>query len=330
MIASRTAEDGAPKRGLGPPGDALRVSGTRLGDVERADGCPIEVLFVWALFLLDAVAICVTYSRVPPVELYHVSHAGLAGGASRVLVFSNFPLALVSIAILGVLPYRGGRDPLWRLAVVAGALCCAVFWPGIVDQADLDARPVNAIAAVGVLLASVVTIAFAWRGVQLRGWHRSDTGRIAVAVPLVLLSSPWIAAELGFFLDGVPGLGSIFQTGKHIANVHDLPAFPPAVHHGHHHGLDGLLLALTALILSRALAGVRRGTARNVATAYLALMFCYGIGNIANDGWLEQVVKRGWTKWEIPSVLEPRLTVAWGIIAASGALLYLFTRARDT
>jgi hypothetical protein len=275
------------------------------------------------------VAICVTYSRVPPAELYHVSRAGLAGGASRVLVFSNFPVALVAIAILGVLPFRRDGDRLSRVAVVAGALCCAVFWPGVVDQANLDARPVNAIAAAGVVLALIATIGIARRGVQRRGWHRGDTVRIAVAVPLVLLSAPWIAAELGFFLDGVPGLGSFFQTGKHIANPNGLPAFPPAVHHGHHHGLDGLLLVVAALILSRALPGIRGRRRRNLEAAYLALMFCYGVGNIANDGWLEQIVKRGWTAWQIPSVLEPRLTVAWGLIVVSAALIYVLTRARD-
>ena len=34
----------------------------------------------------------------------------------------------------------------WRGAAIASVvLCAAVFWPGVVNQDDLDARPVNAI-----------------------------------------------------------------------------------------------------------------------------------------------------------------------------------------
>ncbi|HEY8777402.1 MAG TPA: hypothetical protein VIM33_13135 [Gaiellaceae bacterium] len=43
-------------------------------------------------------------------------------------------------------------------------------------------------------------------------------------------------------------------------------------------------------------------------------MFCYGVGNFANDFWIEQVVKRGWASWEIPDVAVPRLSVAWSLI----------------
>jgi hypothetical protein len=52
-------------------------------------------------------------------------------------------------------------------------------------------------------------------------------------------------------------------------------------------------------------------------------MFCYGIGDIANDWWLEQVVKRGWTLWEVPDVTTPKASVAWGLIVAAAALLWI-------
>jgi hypothetical protein len=34
-------------------------------------------------------------------------------------------------------------------------------------------------------------------------------------------------------------------------------------------------------------------------------MLAYGIGNLVNDDWLEQVVKRGGTNHEVPSLLTP-------------------------
>src|SRR3954469_24290490 len=166
----------------------------------KGDGEPLprEVAVVWALFLLDAVAILVTYSRLPAHELYHVSGSGLRGGSSRVLVDSNFPTALVAIAILLVL-----LDSLTRLRAASAAgivLCLPVFWPGVVDEANLDARPVNAVAGLGVLVALVLSVRCAFGG-----WSRGVRGdgfRDVVGTAGVLLALPWLFAELGFFLDG--------------------------------------------------------------------------------------------------------------------------------
>jgi hypothetical protein len=125
---------------------------------------------------------------------------------------------------------------------------------------------------------------------------------------LLVAALPWLAADLGLYSNGVPLLGKLFQSGQVLPERPGLPTFGPAVHHGHHHGMDGVLLVLTALLLSR------RVGRRPVLAAYLSLMFCYGVANFANDFWIEQVVKRGWTSWEIPSVTEPRLSVAWSLI----------------
>jgi hypothetical protein len=63
-------------------------------------GLPAEVIAVGLLFAAVGVEIFVTYARLPAHELYHVSESGLAGGAGRVLVFLNFPIALVAIPVL--------------------------------------------------------------------------------------------------------------------------------------------------------------------------------------------------------------------------------------
>ena len=291
--------------------------------VNASDGrapLPLEFVVVWLLFVVDAVAILVTYSRVPAHELYHVSHSGLAGGASRVVVFSNFSTALAAIAILALLADRlPGR--VWQGTAAAGvALCAAVFWPGVVDQADLDAKPVNAVAAAGVLVALALT-AVAGRP-RWAGRQSGDRVRVVVGLVALFVGLPWLAAEAGRFLDGVPLLGHLFQTGKHPPNAAGLPPFPPSVHHGHHHGMDGVLLLLTALLLSRVVPSVRRRWLRVAVGLYVALMACYGIGNIGNDFWIEQVNKRGWTSWQFPDVLRPKLTIAWGVIVVATAALY--------
>jgi hypothetical protein len=273
---------------------------------------PLEVMLVWALFVLDAAAMLVTYSRLPAAELYHVSGSGLEGGLSRVLVFSNFPAALVAIAILLILLDRLGR---LRLVAVAGiVLCTPVFWPGVVDEANLDARAVNAIAGVGVLVALLLSARLAYDG-----WspsRRGDGLRIVVAAGAVLVSLPWLAAEAGLFLDRVPLLGWLFETGRYRARGAEV-----AVHHGHHHGLDGLLLLLTALLLSRVGPTMRTQGLRLLLGAYLALMTAYGLGNMANDFWTEQIWKRGWTDWQFPDLLQPAVSVGWGLIVLGAAVL---------
>jgi hypothetical protein len=277
---------------------------------------------VWTLFLLVTTEILVTYSRLPAAELYHVSGTGLQGGASRALVFLDFPLALVAIAILALLYPRLRTRGAKVLSAAGIALCSVIFWPGVVKESDLDARPINALPAFGVLAALAITIAAGrLERPAAAPRQRWDRFRVAVAVLTLVLAVPWLAADLGLSFEGVPILGSIYQTGELRAQPH-VSELHPAVHHGHHHGMDGVLLVLSALVLSRLLAGLESGRLRLALGAYLALMLSYGAGNLANDFWLEQVVKRGWADWEIPGVITPRPSVAWGVIVAAAAVAW--------
>jgi hypothetical protein len=144
----------------------------------------------------------------------------------------------------------------------------------------------------------------------------------------LFFAAPYVAAELGFFLDGVPLHGWIFLTGAKrpepgAGYVH------AAVHHGHHHGLDGFLLTATALLLSRLVGGIRRPILRTLTAVYLALLLVYGLTNQAQDLWTEQIVKRGWTSWDIPDVLQPSASAAWAAMIACGLAIYvLFFRPR--
>jgi len=76
------------------------------------------------------------------------------------------------------------------------------------------------------------------------------------------------------------------------------------------------------LILSRLVGAIRGRWLRGIFGAYIALMLCYGVGNIANDAWLEQIVKRGWTVWEVPDVTTPKASPAWGVILLGAAALW--------
>jgi hypothetical protein len=268
-----------------------------------------ELVVVLLLLGLMLAAVMATYARLVPRLLYNVSGTGVRAGLSRVVVDLNFPGALVALAVLAVI---AGRLRGWaRSAALAAALLCVGFAvPGVVRQSDLDARWINAIPATGVAVVFVLSL-LADGPVSPRR-ARGDWLRILIATVLSILAAPWIAAELGFYLDGVPLLGWLFQTGR-LVSFHN--PLHPAVHHGVHHGLQGLLLVLTALLLSRL-------PCSNPARAFLALLLAYGVANIANDDWLEQIVERGWSRYPLPSVLSLTANWLWLAVLATGAAVY--------
>jgi hypothetical protein len=294
------------------------------GIVDRFHRQP-ELVAVWALVLLVGVAVLVTYSRVPPTELYNVSHSGLAGGASRLVVFLGFPVSMVAFAIVPVaydLAATPRRRSLLALAGVAAiALCATIAIPGVLKESDLDAKWRNAPAAIGVGLALLVTVAAVANRLAPAAprWARADTARLLVALALLVCAAPWIAAELGVYLPG-----HFFLTGQIRPFAGEGGhALGPAVHHGDHHGLSGVELALAAIALSRVVPRMQRTWRRPLAALYLSLLLVYGLANALQDFWLEQVVKRGWTTSQIPSLLHPSLSFAWGAMLIAAAVVFL-------
>jgi hypothetical protein len=276
-----------------------------------------EVGLVWALFALAAVAIFVTYARLPPADLYHTSVDGLAGGAGRTLVFLNYPAGLAAIALIFICADRlAGRRPRLAPALAAAgvALCLVVVLPGVVDQGDLDARIMNVLPAFGVAVALGLTVV-----VRPRGWARSAPGdrlRAGLGIALVVLAVPWMFAEAGFY---APDPIYADELPKATTGEDTLAA----VHLGFHHGTAGVELALTALLLSRTLSGFRHRRLALVTSCYLALMLAYGVANAVQDGWGEQVVKRGWTDAAIPSVIRPQPSLWWALILVEAAAVWL-------
>jgi hypothetical protein len=272
----------------------------------------------------------VTYARLPVAELYNVSDSGVAAGAGRALVFLNYPTALVAIALLAVVAVRL-RGRLALVAALGAALCAVVFWPSVVEQSDLDAKPANALPALGVLIALVLTgVALARGGIgasrQFGGvW---DVVRAVLAAILILGSLPWLSGELGFYLDDVPSLGSLFMSGEPRPE----PGHPnlTAVHLGHHHGMDGTLLALAALALSRVVGDIPGRLLRGLFGFYVALMLVYGLANAVQDFWLEQLVKRGTTSLRIPSMIVPEVSWAWAALLLAALVIHFAARGVGT
>jgi hypothetical protein len=281
-----------------------------------------EIWLVWLLFGLATVAVLETYWRIPPAELWKVHNSGFVGGIGRAFVFVGFSPA---VAAFGVLPIVADRleDPRADLlAVLAAALCATVAF--VQTPSHLDPKWSNTWPVVGVVLAVVLTAWASLRGRReiVRTSRTGDRVRLVLGGVTLFLAAPYIAAELGFHLDGVPLLGWIFQTGK-IAPEPGSGHLHATVHYGHHHGFDGFALVVAALLLSRLLGGIRRPGLRTLTAAILALMLVYGLTNQLEDLWIEQVTKRGWTDWRIPNVLFPSVSLAWAAMLVAAAAIYV-------
>lgn len=278
-----------------------------------------EALAVWVACAVTAVLVWITYSRVPPGETYNVSHDGLAGGLSRLVTHLNYPIALVAIALTFVATAALPRAA-WRVAGPAIALCVLV--PFVVDQSDLDARWVNAGPTVGVAAAFGLSVAATRRaGAAFQPALPGDSVRLAIAGVTLVLSLPWLAALAGFHLPGDVFMGEEpFRTSEGMIEA--------AVHLGTHHGLYGGLLLLTAVATSRVVPAGRG--LRWALLACTAALAGYGSVNLVQDLWLEQVVKRGWAEWRIPSALLPgadAITAVWLGVAVVALLLIRYERA---
>jgi hypothetical protein len=284
-----------------------------------------EALWIWGVIGVLTLAVFTTYARFPVSEFYNVSIDGLAGGLSRALVLSNFPIAFMAIALMGIavarlfaVPGAPGRYERWLvggLALVATVM--SLMTALVVTQSNLDAKPGNAIPAVGVLIAFGLTVFAVWRtgtGPR-RDWSRGDSLRAITIAVLAFIALPWILADLGVLIGDIPVIGSIFMSKEVVAGESLV-----AVHLGHHHGLDGALFAIFAIILIRPLGQVR-GRLRWPLTIYVAFMLVYGVTNMVQDFWGEQLVKRGTTTTEFPSMILPKLTLAWGLAVIATALV---------
>src|SRR5919197_5577321 len=92
----------ASKRGQVP----ARPESVAATDASRQRPGLNEVYAVWLLFALAAVAVFVTYWRLPPNELWRVTQSGPAGGAGRAFVFLSYSAALATIAVVAIVVDR--------------------------------------------------------------------------------------------------------------------------------------------------------------------------------------------------------------------------------
>jgi hypothetical protein len=204
-------------------------------------------------------------------------------------------------------------------ALASLPLCAWVARPGVVSEEHIDARATNAAPVAGVAIAFGLTLAAARDPDARRAAPVGDADRLRAlgAAGAAALALPWALADVGLYVDRLPALGRVFIGSQPTPGRPDLAS----VHFGHHEGMDGVLLALSAVALARPLPALPRGFRRLVAP-YIALMLTYGAAVAAGDAWHEQVVKRGLARRNLPNVLRPAPTRAWAGLLAATALVW--------
>ena len=183
-LAPGQVVDGAADRHASPEGraaDDRRAPGGMSAGDDPGPGLA-EALALWATLAVLCVLAWITYARLPARDFYNVSGTGVRAGASRVLVLLGWPISIIAIALLAIAVDRlladdtlgrGARRLVVVLRVGSLGLCLTIVWPGVVNQDNLDAKPSNALAAIGVALALALTL---W-GLARRGVGRSPAPR---------------------------------------------------------------------------------------------------------------------------------------------------------
>lgn len=286
-------------------------------------GVPAEIVALWLLFAGVCVEVLVAYTKTKPGELIGVPRTGLSVAVTDAIGFLAFPTGLIAVGVAIAIGNRLRGATAWIAAACAVAVAVAFIAPGIAESEEVEVvlNFPRVVAAVGVITLMALTFHAATADgiARFSPSRRGDFVRVAIAGTIVFGALPWFAADLTLSLDRVPGLSRVFLTDV-LRSEPGRAGLNPAVHDGHHHGMDGALLALAAIAFSRLIGGLRRW--RRVALAAVAgFLFAYGSANALQDFWLEQVVKRGASNFLFPKMMAPSLGVPFMLIVAAATLL---------
>jgi hypothetical protein len=282
-----------------------------------------EAVVLWGLYAVDLALI----AAAPRRRRDPASGVGAPSARRRVAAFVAHPLAPAAVP-LGLLaacraaPDRGGR--------FGGAtLALGMALPGVARR-TLGRRERGVGPALGATAAALALTAAAIYRAGVGGFaprRRGDGVRLALGGGLAVAALAWLLADLGVYAGDVLGLRRVFLSRQRLPPG----ARGPAVHLGHHHGLDGALLAWTGLALSRQVPAVPTRPARDGLGLLLSGMTLYGLARAAEDAWYEQVVKRGWTRRRLPRLVadgRPESPGAWAaLLGLSVAVRFVTARA---
>ncbi len=270
-----------------------------------------EVISVWAAYTAIAVAISLTERRRQAIN------GPWEAAGSPVLAFTAHPWSLAAVPQATI---AWARLPVeMRAAASTRAAIAGIVGGSLVASRRPPGRPRLAVESGGVAIvvaAATMTGEAIWQAGcrSAAAPAPGDRLRLGLAQTLVLSSVPWILADLGLYSGDFPGLRRLFLSRETPISPGEV-----AVHLGHHHGMDGTLLALTALALSRPLHSMRHDRVRAGLSLSLSMLLVYGLSRTVEDFWNEQVVKRGRAHRKPPIIVRqgrPEGRWAWVALGA--------------
>jgi len=210
-----------------------------------------------------------------------------------------------------------------RAAATTRAAIAGMIGGSLVASQRPAGRPRLAVEPVGVAIvvtSGALTGEALWRAGSGSAVAPApgDRLRVALAQTLVASSVPWILADLGLYSGDLPVLRRLFLSRETPISPGEV-----AVHLGHHHGMDGTLLALTAMALSRPLHSLPHDRVQAGLSLSLSMLLVYGLSRTVEDFWNEQVVKRGRARRKPPIIVRqgrPEGRWAWLALGA-GAMV---------
>lgn len=251
-----------------------------------------EAGWLWGLYATEAAAIfAFNARRAGPTT------GGAGAGERGVALFLRHPLAPAVVPLGSLALIRVGRRE------APGALGRALALGGVVTVSAAAWTAAGAAIAAGGGAAGLALSAEAVRRRGVGGIappRRGDRLRLVIGGGLLAVALPWVFADLGLYVGDFPVLGAAYLSRQRPPRGTGCPA----VHIGHHHGMDGALLAWTGLALSRQLPAVSHDRLRGALSSGLAGMTVYGVARASEDAWYEQVVKRGWTARRLPGLVR--------------------------
>lgn len=284
-----------------------------------------EALSLWTLYAADLLAIARTTAR-----LHRSAPASQATFQRQLGSFLWHPLTPAALAISCVAAERLIAErramPMSTLAAACGGVGAAQVVVSRLAPRRFYPTALSSRIVTGGVGLTIGAVARCGSG-GFAAWDRDDPARLVLSVALVGISLPWILADASIYASDLPGFDRIFLA-RHPGPAGGLN---PAVHLGHHHGLDGTLLALTGVALSRQLSAFRPGLHRFAMTASLVFLTLYGSARAIEDAWYEQVVKRGWTRKRVPPLVVNGRAVtpsAWVAVLFATAGLTVWRRSR--
>ncbi len=120
--------------------------------------------------------------------------------------------------------------------------------------------------------------------------------RSVIFVVATMICLPWILALVGVYISDIPGLNLIYLGRQPYTGENNMPS----VHLGEHHGWDGYLFVLMALVASILLDNrynLKHQLGRSIMAGGCAFFAIYAFFAIPEDFLNEQLMKRG---FEVP------------------------------